>query len=127
MGVPHTNHAFEDVLLMRTARKAGLPFHSGMVVYQKANSDLSMNLSTMKEWLRRFIAMDGDKDGFINVDDFASFLQVPNDAHLQTVFNAAELKEGKLLNFRNYLYGIVGKARPLVQDVSFMQAMFNVS
>ena len=126
MDVPYTNHAFEDVLLMRSARKAGLPFRSGMVVYQKANRDLNMDLSTMKKWLHRFIAMDSDKDGFINVDDFARFLQIPNDAQLQAVFNAAELKDGKL-NFRNYLYGILGKARPLILDANFMQSMFNVS
>ena len=124
--MPHTNHAFEDVLLMRSARKAGLPFRSGMVVYQKANSDLNMDLSAMKKWLHRFIAMDSDKDGFINVDDFAKFLQVSNDAKLQAVFNAAEVEGGKL-SFRSYLYGVVGKARPLLQDASFMQAMFNVS
>ena len=126
MGVPYTNHAFEDVLLMRSARKAGLPFCSGMVVYQKANRDLNMDLSTMKRWLHRFIAMDSDEDGFINMDDFARFLQVPNDAQLQATFNAAEMKDGKM-NFRNYLYCVVRKARPLLQDASFMQAMFNVS
>ena len=126
MDVPYTYHAFEDVLLMRSTRKAGLPFRSGMVVYQKANRDLNMDLSTMKKWLHRFIVMDSDKDGFINVDDLARFLQIPNDAQLQAVFNAAELKDGKL-NFRNYLYGILGKARPLIQDASSMQSIFNVS
>ena len=33
--------------------------------------------------------------------------------------------DGKL-SFRNYLNFIVGKARPLLKDASFMQAMFNV-
>ena len=124
--MPYTNHAFEDVLLMRSASKAGVPFCSGMVVYQKANRDLNMDLSAMKKWLYRFIAMDSDKDGFINIDDFTRFLQVPNDAQLQAIFNAAEMKVGKM-NFRNYLYCVVGKERPLLQDASFMQAMFNVS
>ena len=126
--MPHINHAFEDVLLMRTARMAGLPFRSGMVVYQKANRDLKLDLSTMKKWLHRFVAMDSNKDGFINVDDFARFLQVStHDAHLQAVFNATELKDRKLMNFRSYLYGVVGKARPLLQDASFLQEMFDVS
>ena len=74
---------------MRTARKAGLPFRSGMVVYLKANRDLNMDLKAMKKWLRRFIAMDGDKDGFIKVEDFAGFLHVPNDACVQAVFSSA--------------------------------------
>ena len=126
MGVPYTNHAFEDVLLMRSTRKAGLPFCSGMVVYQKANRDLNMDLSTMKKWLHRFIAMDNDKDGFINIDDFARFLQVPNDAQLQAAFNAVEQKDGKM-SFRSYLYDVVGKTTPLLQDTGFTQAMFNVS
>ena len=111
---------------MRSARKAGLPFHSGMVVYLKASKDLNMDLRTMKKWLHRFIAMDSDKDGFVKVEDFARFLQVPNDNCVQTVFNSAELKDGKL-SFRHYLYGIIGKANPLLQDESFMQSMFNVS
>ena len=111
---------------MRSARKAGLPFRSGMVVYLKANRDLNMDLRTMKKWLHRFVAMDSDKDGFVKVEDFARFLQVPNDNCVQTVFNSAELKDGKL-SFRHYLYGIIGKANPLLQDENFVQSMFNVS
>lgn len=75
---------------MKTTRKTRLPFHSGMVVYTKANRDLNMDLRTMKKWLNRFIAMDRDKDGFIKLGDFARFLRVPNDACLRAVFNSAD-------------------------------------
>lgn len=127
-GVPYTNHAFEDVLLMRSARKAGLPFRSGMVVYLKANSDLNMDMKTMNTWLHRFVIMDEDKDGFITLEDFARFLQISasdDGGHLKDVFNATKLEEGKL-GFRHYLYGIVGKAQPLLQDANLMQTLFSV-
>lgn len=61
-----------------------------MVVYQKANRDLNMDLSTMKKWLHRFISMDSDKDGVIKLKDFTKFLHVPNDACVQAVFNSAD-------------------------------------
>ena len=75
---------------MKAARRARLPFLSGMVVYVKANRDLKMDFKTMKKWLHRFVAMDSDKDGFIKLGDFARFLRVPNDACLQAVFNSAD-------------------------------------
>lgn len=113
---------------MREARKAGLPFLSGMVVYIRANRDLSMDFRAMKKWLCRFIAMDRDEDGFVKIEDFAEFLQMPaEDVGVQAVFRDAQLETDERLNFRGYLYGVVGKARPLLQDASFMQSMFSVS
>ena len=99
LNIPATSHSFEDLLLMKTTRKTCLPFHSGMVVYQKANRDLNMDLSTMKKWLHRFIRMDNDKDGFIKLKDFTKFLRVPNDACVQAVFNSAD-------KVRNYYIAI---------------------
>ena len=90
LNLPATSHSFEDLLLMKTTRKTCLPFHSGMVVYQKANRDLNMDLSAMKKWLQRFISMDSDKDGFIKLKDFTRFLRVPNDACVRAVFNSAD-------------------------------------
>ena len=75
---------------MKTTRKTHLPFHSGMVVYQKANRDLNMDLSAMKKWLRRFISMDDDKDGFIKLKDLTKFLHVPNHPCVRAVFNSAD-------------------------------------
>ena len=49
-----------------------------------------MDLKAIKKWLRRFAAMDADKDGFVRVEDFAGFLQLPNDACVQAVFTAAD-------------------------------------
>ena len=48
-----------------------------------------MDLNAIKEWLCRFAAMDGDKDGFVRVEDFAMFLQLPNDVCVQTIFTVA--------------------------------------
>ena len=75
---------------MRSASQAGLPSTSGIVVYRNINRDLQMDLKAIKKWLHRFAAMDGDKDGFIRVEDFASFLQLPNDACVQAIFTAAD-------------------------------------
>ena len=50
-----------------------------------------MDVKTMKKWLRRFAAIDRDKNGFITVEDFAKFLHLPNDACLQAVFVAANV------------------------------------
>ena len=49
-----------------------------------------MDFSAMKKWLHRFIAMDGDKDGFIRLGDFTKFLHVPDDACVKAVFASAD-------------------------------------
>ena len=90
LGIPYTNHSLEDMLLMKSAIQAGLPRTSGIVIYHNVNRDLQMDLKVIKKWQRRFAAMDGDKDGFIKVEDFASFLQLPQDACVQAVFTAAD-------------------------------------
>ena len=69
--------------------QAGLPPVSGIVIYHNVTKDMKMDFKTIKKWLRRFAAMDGDKDGFVTLEDFAHFLQLPNDASLQAVFTSA--------------------------------------
>ena len=73
--------------------------------------------------------MDRDRDGFVEMEDFAKFLQMPaEDVGVQAVFRDAELEaDEERVSFRNYLYGVIGKAKPLLQDASFMQSMFSVS
>ena len=75
---------------MYTATQSGLPGCSGIIVYQDATTNLKMNLKVIKKWLRRFAAIDGNKDGFITAEDLSRFLHLPNNACLQAVLRAAD-------------------------------------
>ena len=90
LGVPYTQHALEDVLLMRCAVQTGLSAKSGIVIYRMVTQNLNMDLRSLKKWLHRFAAIDFDKDGFINVVDLARFLHLPSDACVQAAFTAAD-------------------------------------
>ena len=50
-----------------------------------------LDVGEMKIHLRRFAAMDRNKDGFILAEDLADYLGVPCDACLQAVFNSFKL------------------------------------
>ena len=85
--LPIGNQAVDDMMLMRHAKSAGLPFSTGMVVYFTANQKTGLKLKEMKRYLTRFASIDQDKDGYITINDLSSFLKVPEDSCLQATFD----------------------------------------
>ena len=49
-----------------------------------------LNLEQFMEQLKHFAVLDRDKDGFITIEDLATYLEVPSDYHLQQVFEACQ-------------------------------------
>ena len=73
-------------MLMSETQKLGLPFSSGLVLYNRVAREAGIGFREMQAFLSRFAAMDGDKDGWITPEDMAAFLSVPNDTRLQALF-----------------------------------------
>ena len=89
LGIPCGRQSIEDLILMRDARKIGLPFTTGLIAYYKATEDLGMGLSEIEKWLKRFREINTRRTGFTDAEELANYLRVPNDACLQAIVNSA--------------------------------------
>lgn len=125
LGVPTGVQSVEDNFFMSQAEKLGLPFISGLILYNRLSRETGIGFSEIRSCLTRFAAIDKDKDGWITPEDVASYLSVPNDTCLRTLFwTTDKASEGKL-NFKQYLYGFVGRAKPFLRDGTFLMSVFN--
>ena len=71
---------------MAHGHRQGLPFSSCMVVYSTTSQETGLHYREIMDYLTRFAEIDSDKDGWITVDDMATFLGVPASTRLQVLF-----------------------------------------
>lgn len=86
LGVPVGVQSVEDNYFMNTAHSLGLPFRTGLILYNRVTEEAGLRFKEIRTFLTRFAAIDKDKDGYIAPEDMAAFLSVPNDACLQALF-----------------------------------------
>lgn len=121
--VPVTEHTYEDTRLMVQASKQNLPSSVGLVEYEKISSKLSIKLDSMKELLNRFAEIDADKDGLVNVQEFANYLNLPLTRAVKRVFSLYDRDNSGFLDFREYLIGLALVSQPgKIEEV--MEAAF---
>jgi hypothetical protein len=63
LGVPATQHAYEDAALQFAARKLNHRMSTGIVVWGSVKSELQITTTTAKEYLRVFTELDKNNDG----------------------------------------------------------------
>ena len=71
---------------MSQGKKLGLPFTSGLVLYNKVTKECGIRFADIRTAMLRFASIDRNKDGWVTPEDMATFLSVPNDVCLQTLF-----------------------------------------
>ncbi|CBJ25798.1 1-acyl-sn-glycerol-3-phosphate acyltransferase [Ectocarpus siliculosus] len=73
LGVPATQHAFEDVALQFQAMKMNLNPEDAVVEWSRVRQSLvGLDAGTAKEYLISFFEMDGDKDGRLSLEEFCA-------------------------------------------------------
>jgi hypothetical protein len=63
LGVPATQHAYEDAALQFAARSLKAPMGPAVVEWAAVRSVLEINTDTAKAYLRAFTELDTDNDG----------------------------------------------------------------
>jgi len=121
--VPVTEHTYEDTRLMVQASKQNLPSMAGLVEYQKISSKLSMRIDSMKELLDRFAEIDANRDGLVDLKEFAQYLNLPVTSHVRHLFSLYDRDDSGYLNFREYLIGLALVSQPANSE-EVMQVAF---
>lgn len=89
LGVPATQHAFEDVALQFQAMKMNLDPEVAVVEWSRVRESLDIDAGTAKEYLIVFFEMDADRDGKLSLEEFCSPWKRKRDAEAERQFQAA--------------------------------------
>ncbi|MGH0133597.1 UNVERIFIED_CONTAM: hypothetical protein FKN15_053080 [Acipenser sinensis] len=94
LGVPVTDHTYEDCRLMISAGELTLPMEAGLVEFTKISRKLNLKLDNIKKELEGFAAIASEsKGGRIGIEEFAKFLKLPISPALNELLKLDNIKK----------------------------------
>uniref|UniRef100_A0A7N6BH16 EF-hand domain-containing protein n=1 Tax=Anabas testudineus TaxID=64144 RepID=A0A7N6BH16_ANATE len=113
LGVPVTDHTYEDCRLMISAGELTLPMEAGLVEFTKISRKLHLKWDNVRKELESFAAMASScKGGRITVEEFAGFLKLPVSPALEELFSLFDRNGDGTIDFREYVIGVTILCRP---------------
>lgn len=109
---PVTDHSYEDCRLMLEAERLKMPIETGLVEYYKLNRLIGINCDYMMEQLHKFSKIDLNLDGFIDLDEFCDYLNLPATEEIQIIFHLYDIHKNNRISFRHFLIGQFLIAKP---------------
>ncbi|MGH0168273.1 UNVERIFIED_CONTAM: hypothetical protein FKN15_054511 [Acipenser sinensis] len=113
LGVPVTDHTYEDCRLMISAGELTLPMEAGLVEFTKISRKLNLKWDNIKKELEGFAAIANEsKGGRIGIEEFAKFLKLPISPALNELFTLFDRNGDGTVDFREYVIGLTVLCRP---------------
>lgn len=113
LGVPVTDHTYEDCRLMISAGELTLPMEAGLVEFTKISRKLNLKWDNVKKDLEGFANMARScKGGRITIEEFARFLKLPVNPTLKELFVLFDRDGDGTIDFREYVIGVTILCRP---------------
>eukprot|EP00455_Lapot_gusevi_P012833 TRINITY_DN1616_c0_g2_i1.p1 TRINITY_DN1616_c0_g2~~TRINITY_DN1616_c0_g2_i1.p1 ORF type:complete len:571 (+),score=204.43 TRINITY_DN1616_c0_g2_i1:63-1775(+) len=107
MGIPATEHSFEDVLLQNEAMANNLPAEAGVVEFEKVRASFrDVTLDQIKEKMQQFRKMDKSGDGKLSLEEFLSAYEFKDRAIGAHLFQLLDVDDTGEIDFREYLIGL---------------------
>nr|XP_022344069.1 lysophosphatidylcholine acyltransferase 2-like isoform X2 [Crassostrea virginica] len=106
LGVPVTDHSYDDCRLMQKAAKLKLPKSAGLVEFMKLNKKLGLKFDHANDLLDKYYAIAKNSGGNITYDEFAKYLRLPKSEALEEVFNLYDRNGSGTIDFREYVIGL---------------------
>lgn len=113
LGVPVTDHTYEDCRLMISAGELTLPMEAGLVEFTKISRKLNLKWDNVKKELESFAGMASScNGGRIGIEEFARFLKLPVSPALEELFALFDRNGDGTIDFREYVIGVNILCRP---------------
>ncbi|XP_072278854.1 lysophosphatidylcholine acyltransferase 2 [Pyxicephalus adspersus] len=123
LGLPITDHTYEDCRLMLTARDLTLPMEAGLVEFTKINKKLGTKWHDVNKQLEVFASIaDLSKGGRIGLEEFASHLKLPVSDVLKELFALFDRNKDGTIDFREYIIGIAILCNPANSEETIQMA-----
>ncbi|KAJ7311862.1 hypothetical protein JRQ81_006177 [Phrynocephalus forsythii] len=123
LGVPVTDHTYEDCRLMISAGQLTLPMEAGLVEFTKISKKLNLKWDNIREQLDRFAAIASDaRGGRIGIEEFAGYLKLPVSDVLKELFALFDRNGDGTIDFREYVIGLSVLCNPANTEQTIQMA-----
>ncbi|XP_015098511.2 lysophosphatidylcholine acyltransferase 2B-like, partial [Vicugna pacos] len=113
LGVPVTDHTYEDCKLMISAGSLQLPMEAGLVEFTKINQKLKLDWDNIHQHLDEYAAMAAASKGSkIGITEFANYLKLPISEPLRQLFALFDRNNDGSIDFREYVIGLTVLCNP---------------
>uniref|UniRef100_A0A8C3WKF2 EF-hand domain-containing protein n=1 Tax=Catagonus wagneri TaxID=51154 RepID=A0A8C3WKF2_9CETA len=104
LGVPVTDHTYEDCRLMISAGKLRLPMEAGLVEFTKISQKLKLDWDNIHQHLDEYAAIAvASRGGKIGIKEFADYLKLPISEPLRQLFALFDRNSDGSIDFREYV------------------------
>ncbi|CAM9313787.1 unnamed protein product [Rangifer tarandus platyrhynchus] len=126
LGVPVTDHTYEDCRLMISAGNLQLPMEAGLVEFTKISQNLKLDWDNIHQCLDKYAEIAvASKGGKIGIEEFANYLKLPISEPLQQLFALFDRNKDGTIDFREYVIGLTVLCNP-VNTEKILQMSFKL-
>ncbi|XP_043734775.1 lysophosphatidylcholine acyltransferase 2B-like [Cervus elaphus] len=126
LGVPVTDHTYEDCRLMISAGNLQLPMEAGLVEFTKVSQNLKLDWDNIHQCLDKYAEIAvASKGGKIGIEEFANYLKLPISEPLQQLFALFDRNKDGTIDFREYVIGLTVLCNP-VNTEKILQMSFKL-
>ena len=100
LGIPFTDHTYDDCRLMVESLKKNLPQRTGLVEFAKMQGKLGLSWNQVSQSLDKFAQIARNRDGKIGIEEFADYLGLPLSPALKEVFDMYDRSKSGEIDFR---------------------------
>ncbi|XP_043937941.1 lysophosphatidylcholine acyltransferase 2 isoform X2 [Protopterus annectens] len=123
LGLPVTDHTFEDCRLMISAGELTLPMEAGLVEFTKISRKLNLKWDNIRKELDGFAAVAcANKGGRIGIEEFAKNLKLPVSDVLKELFALFDRNGDGTIDFREYVIGLTVLCKPANTEETIQMA-----
>uniref|UniRef100_A0A2R9AER7 Lysophosphatidylcholine acyltransferase 2 n=1 Tax=Pan paniscus TaxID=9597 RepID=A0A2R9AER7_PANPA len=113
LGIPVTDHTYEDCRLMISAGQLTLPMEAGLVEFTKISRKLKLDWDGVRKHLDEYASIaSSSKGGRIGIEEFAKYLKLPVSDVLRQLFALFDRNHDGSIDFREYVIGLAVLCNP---------------
>ncbi|KAM6222144.1 lysophosphatidylcholine acyltransferase 2 isoform 1-T1 [Rhynchocyon petersi] len=113
LGIPVTDHTYEDCRLMISAGQLTLPMETGLVEFTKISRKLKLDWDSIRKHLDEYASIAStSKGGRIGIEEFAEYLKLPVSDVLRQLFALFDRNHDGSIDFREYVIGLAVLCNP---------------
>uniref|UniRef100_A0A8C0JU04 Lysophosphatidylcholine acyltransferase 2 n=1 Tax=Canis lupus dingo TaxID=286419 RepID=A0A8C0JU04_CANLU len=113
LGIPVTDHTYEDCRLMISAGQLTLPMEAGLVEFTKISRKLKLDWDGIRKHLDEYATIaSSSKGGRIGIEEFAEYLKLPVSDVLRQLFALFDRNHDGSIDFREYVIGLAVLCNP---------------
>lgn len=126
LGVPVTDHTYEDCKLMISAGNLQLPMEAGLVEFTKISQKLKLDWDNIHQHLDEYAAMAAASKGRkVGITEFANYLKLPISEPLRQLFALFDRNNDGSIDFREYVIGLTVLCNP-ANTAKILQTSFRL-